>query len=847
MRIIEVSAHFPPNFVSGATVSTEQVALRLGSRGHEVSVFAGWTGTDRPPLAVWREESRGLTVDWVATTPWTAWSDPMNYENPPVAEHFAGLLERSRPAVVHFHSLQSLGVGLVHAAADRGVPTIVTMHDFWWWCTRQFLCDRSYRPCCLVVDAGTCPCESGRAALQQRAAVMKRALARVDRIIAVSEISARVLIANGADARRVAVVENGIAASSGTHANGGITSPAVRFLYAGGPDRMKGPHVLSEAVHRMRDVPGWTLDCYGCDVWRNRLDSPSVRIHPAFAPAELDSVMAAADVLVLPSVARESYSILAREALSRGLPVVSSDCLGPEEVVKHQANGLIVRSGDPVALAQAMRDLVEQPSMLSRLRAGCQRVPMPSEEGQVAQIEHLYQELASSPCRRPDEARSSIRRVLFVVGIDGAPLRYRAWLPAEGLRSLGVHVDVLHYRNPGVPEAGARADIVVLYRTPATVQILEFISGVRSRGIPVVFDVDDLIFVPALADRSSALGSLSDEESALWFDGVRRYRTTMEHCDAFLGSTPALVRHAGEAGLPGKVFPNGVGRLMGEASDRALAHVRRPGPLRIGYLSGTKTHQADWRMVEPAIAEVLSGEPGAQLWLVGLVEPTDLLHPYRDRIVRRPLVSWWELPGVLRDLDVHLAPLVLDEPFNECKSAIKWLEAALVSTPTVASPTGPFREVIRNGENGFLASTEQDWVRAITTLLVSTDRRTRVGAEARRDALLGFGPSLQARRYLSLLEEVRPRLIPPGPQPTGAPDEPPRVIKLEPYGPPPEGLVGRARSALQSRLRRSDRLGRASEVVHEALRTLNDQGPKALLARAARFARRRLLKRRPAD
>ena len=60
--------------------------------------------------------------------------------------------------------------------------------------------------------------------------------------------------------------------------------------------------------------------------------------------------MADADVLLVPSVMRESFSIVTREALQRGLPVLCTDSLGPEEVVVDGVNGMVVPSADPAAL-----------------------------------------------------------------------------------------------------------------------------------------------------------------------------------------------------------------------------------------------------------------------------------------------------------------------------------------------------------------------------------------------------------------------------------------------------------------------------------------------------------------
>jgi hypothetical protein len=118
-------------------------------------------------------------------------------------------------------------------------------------------------------------------------------------------------------------------------------------------------------------------------------------------------------------------------------------------------------------------------------------------------------------------------------------------------------------------------------------------------------------------------------------------------------------------------------------------------------------------------------------------------------------VPWHQVPELLRDLDVNLAPLTPGSRFNEAKSAIKWLEAALTETPTVASPTEPFRDALADGVNGLLARTEDDWFAAIDGLLRDPLRRRRMGSRARRDALLGWSPHLQARRYLGLLETAR--------------------------------------------------------------------------------------------
>jgi len=243
----------------------------------------------------------------------------------------------------------------------------------------------------------------------------------------------------------------------------------------------------------------------------------------------------------------------------------------------------------------------------------------------------------------------------------------------------------------------------------------------------------------------------------------------MEAADAFVGSTDQLCRHAtAVTGLPAYRFDNGVGVLLARASDAVLERPRTPGPLRIGYFSGTTTHDADWAAVEPAVLAVMTARPDVELWLGGHLRTTEALEAVADRVRRLPFVPWHELPATLRDVDVCLAPLTDGSRFNEGKSAIKWLESALVETPVVASPTQPFREAIDHGRTGLLAEDGTEWREGIAKLLDDVALRRRIGTQARREALLRWSPHLQGPAYLQLLEAAAEHVRTNGPRrPTG--------------------------------------------------------------------------------
>lgn len=857
MRVVQVSAHYPPNHVSGGTLVPQRLARGLAARGHEVFVYAGHLDEHRRPLETWTEDDgEGVQVRWIVTTPWTAWADPRNSVNPPVGDDFARWIEEVRPDVVHLHSLQTLGGELVEVAKRAGAAVVVTMHDFWWTCARQFLVAPDMRPCSLVVDCGTCPCAGGHTWLERRNAVLARYLRHADVVLAPSASAAAVLEANGVDSARLRVDENGVPAEDlvGTpvaRAADDDEPHPVRLLFAGAPDPMKGIDVLLRAVDALPSDGSWTLDVYGVpERGRHR---PEVRFHPRYGRDEVAEVFASHDVLVLPSVMRESYSIVTREALGSGLAVVCTDTLGPEEVVRDGENGLVVPAGDADSLAAALRRLAASPELVRRLRGATQAVPIRTVDEQLDHVEEVYRELVEGegPALLPEERtvevdaglRSLVNRVLVVVGIRGAALRYRGRLPAEALRMRGFTVDVRHYRDPEIVELADRADVVVLYRVPATVQVADLVDRVRARdrAVPVLFDVDDLIFDPELEGEVHGLHVLSEEEHALWWRGVARYRTTLEMCDAYVGSTEALCAHVTTVtGIPSHRFANGVGQALAQVSDEALARPRTPGPLRIGYFSGTNTHDADWAAVEPAVVRVLATHPTVELWLGGQLGTGPALEEFGDRVRRLPMLPWYELPHRLRDVDVNLAPLVLDNRFNEAKSAIKWLEAALVETPTVASPTQPFREAVEHGVTGMLATDEESWFEAITTLLDDPLARRRTGSRARRDALLRWGPHAQGERYEDILTTVWRARAADGPRAASGwepvlDDEPLDSTEgwLDPYPGIPSGSADHLRELLL-------RVPGGSKVV-AAGRVLRSDGPGAVVRRTAFVVRRKLV------
>jgi glycosyltransferase involved in cell wall biosynthesis len=104
----------------------------------------------------------------------------------------------------------------------------------------------------------------------------------------------------------------------------------------------------------------------------------------------------------------------------------------------------------------------------------------------------------------------------------------------------------------------------------------------------------------------------------------------------------------------------------------------------------------------------------------------------------------------LCDIDIGLMPLPDDE-WAKGKCGLKALQFMALTLPVVTSPVGVNAEIIRNGENGYLASTDDEWFERLSALIESADARRAVGDAGRETVVSRYSVISQRETYLGLL------------------------------------------------------------------------------------------------
>ena len=345
---------------------------------------------------------------------------------------------------------------------------------------------------------------------------------------------------------------------------------------------------------------------------------------------------------------------------------------------------------------------------------------------------------------------SSPGKILIFSGVRGDTRRYRTLHLYEQLRLAGADCILSHLTDPRLPEYTRQASAAVLHRVPYDRHVETLFRSLRERNALVVLDADDFLYDPAVMRWIDSPDFQDPIRAALYRRELLRHRATLDHCDAVTVSTQFLGSLIEPFDRPVRIHRNAYSLEMLSRSELAFQNRRSPdGRVVIGYASGTRTHDRDFSLVQPVLRGLLESYPQVELWLMGAVDTMLDWGACAARVRTFPLVPWRSLPERLALLDINLAPLVLESPFNQAKSEIKYMEAALVRVPTVASPTDAFRFAIRHGKNGFLASNEEEWRESLRYLIENPNARESIGAAAYEEVLEAYAPWKRGQDFLA--------------------------------------------------------------------------------------------------
>jgi glycosyltransferase involved in cell wall biosynthesis len=288
-------------------------------------------------------------------------------------------------------------------------------------------------------------------------------------------------------------------------------------------------------------------------------------------------------------------------------------------------------------------------------------------------------------------------------------------------------------RRAKILQAARDYDVIYLYREAALVGPPLVELGIQRSGVPIVYDFDDAIFLPA-ASEANKLG--------IWLKFPQKVRTLCTISRHIMVGNQYLADYATQFNSQVSIVPSTIdmNAYQYDASQKAA------GKPVIGW-SGSLTTIPYLESISGALQR-LAREVDFRFRFIG---PCD----WKLDGVEVESVRWRSQSEAsdLSALDVGIMPLPDDE-WTKGKCGMKALQYMALGIATVCSPVGFNRELIQDGENGFLAMSEDEWVEKLRQLLRSAQLRQRLGEAGRQTVERQYTATVQAPRVLQIFRSA---------------------------------------------------------------------------------------------
>ena len=632
---------------------------------------------------------------------------------------------------------------------------------------------------------------------------------RTDAYFGVARAQARYLVEDrGYPARKIRIIHNGVdparyqsAGEQRARALLGIDPerPVVGIVAALRPEK---DHVLLlQAARRLVDeFPDLTVLVVGDGPMRLRIEQAAAELgladHVLLAGARSDvpDILPALTVFTLCSYTIECFPMALLEAMASGRPAVCTDVGGVGEMLDDGITGYLVPPHDPVALADRLAELLRDRQLCQRMGAAA-RARVQREFGLDASVDAAARELTAVagvaprpgdrsgglPERRPSGGPIRLTVVLdltFVGGVemllrnlfchfDPAVVRPRlvclreAGPLADDFRAAGFEVETLdrtgRFDLSTLPRlvASLRADrtdaVLVAHHHRASLALGRLAAMIARVPVNIVAAHDmDLMSVGGRVLPRWAVRTLGVSDALVLLTASQ---------GEYLRSQEGVGRHVWES-VREVVIPNGI--EMPECPGPA-EHARARAALGVtaddvvvgvvGRLSPQKAHH----VLFEAVARCLPDVPSLRLVVIGDGELGPMLHRSAEQLGIGHRTTFL---GTRRDV-----PLLLPGLDVSCLSSvhegvpIALIEAMAAGVPIVASDCGAVRDIVDDGEQGYLVPVGDvdRFADRLRLLAGDPDLRARLGKSGRARAEREFNIKRTARAYEELLTELVPR------------------------------------------------------------------------------------------
>jgi glycosyltransferase involved in cell wall biosynthesis len=404
LDILQVIHGFSPNSLAGTETHTIHLSQELQNSGHRVSLFFPRL-EERGEYEIEIDEYEGIKVFLIKMPPPSTLIECLRNEK--VGSCFRDLLIKNPFDIIHFQHLLYLTPRVIEIAKEMKIPTVLTLHDLWFICREVNFRDGECEGPESVDKCVRCYCEVNRkkgltpkeiASIyyykSYRFEYFRSILSLVDVVISPSIYVKNRFERFGFSSSKIRILHLGLKPFDPIPKKEG--GEGIHFGFIGKLTKVKGVDLLLEAFGLVGE--GARLSIYGRSYDHSILQRiiqhgekrPGLRYEGPYNQEDLPRIFSQIDIAISPS-RWESYSLMVRESLQAKTPVIVSNIEAHQEIVEDGKNGLLFRSEDPFDLYAKMKAVLDNPSIIKKLREGIRPVKTINEN--ALELEEEYYRL----------------------------------------------------------------------------------------------------------------------------------------------------------------------------------------------------------------------------------------------------------------------------------------------------------------------------------------------------------------------------------------------------------------------------------------------------------------------
>lgn len=419
MRIVQVVQGLPPESLGGTEMYALSLSQELARQGHEVRIFSRSADPRKTEYSIEHTSLAGVAVTRLNNLFRRLPTFAQSYVNPAIARSFGAFLDACAPEIVHFHHLMYLSTTCMQEATRRGIPVVMTLHDYWLICQRGRFLKPDLSLCPGQTDEGCAQCFAhvlndklapvyqrlkpllgagswlrdrlrhvhGRYVasrppsaqslqhIQQRMAHVREICCEVNLFLAPSRFLREQFLHFGIPADKIVFSECGLPTQHELVERQRPAGAPLIFAYIGVVDPVKGVHLLVEAFQPLTRAE---LHIYGGEtdyapypdrgLFLTQLRrSPHIRLMGRYENREVGRILSEVDVVVVPSIWYENAPLVIREAFLARKPVITAAFGGMQEWVQDGVTGLLFKPRDVADLRKKLEQCITDPDLVRGL------------------------------------------------------------------------------------------------------------------------------------------------------------------------------------------------------------------------------------------------------------------------------------------------------------------------------------------------------------------------------------------------------------------------------------------------------------------------------------------------